>query len=410
MNITCYYGSGSDSGFAVYLDGECQADFDDIRFTEDDGETLLDYWLEDKTDSNYARFWVEISDDLGSDVTIYVYYGNESASSLSDGDATFLSFTHFDGDDLDDDWTVIDEDMGSHGVASSLLTLQSDATSHSVWFHRVLGINTTFTVPFRLRADIDGYSQSSSARKIILFGIGDCYDSGSSYHSERHQLGGNWDGASVLHQTRNNGDYEHTVLTPSPSAGTWELTTASNVSDYIENDVLRDGNDYSPTGSQYVVVGVASGFGSGTYSYIVVDWLFISKFLSPEPSHAEWGSVEGAVSYITFRFYVGGLFRVDNATMTNGTVTAYANATILELASLPQNESWVFVRFDWGTGNATSNPHNFTVPYVTNTTIWLIYRDPPLKAKTAIQFVGLAVIGGIIAFCLLIAFWRRRQD
>ncbi|PJC56727.1 hypothetical protein CO024_01470, partial [Candidatus Gracilibacteria bacterium CG_4_9_14_0_2_um_filter_38_7] len=32
-------------------DSDMQADFDDLRFTASDGETLLDYWLESKTDS-----------------------------------------------------------------------------------------------------------------------------------------------------------------------------------------------------------------------------------------------------------------------------------------------------------------------------------------------------------------------
>jgi antitoxin component of RelBE/YafQ-DinJ toxin-antitoxin module len=55
----------------VYIDydcfscnSNCQADFDDIRFTTGDGKTLLDYWLEQKTNSDYAIFWVEIPDNL----------------------------------------------------------------------------------------------------------------------------------------------------------------------------------------------------------------------------------------------------------------------------------------------------------------------------------------------------------
>jgi hypothetical protein len=46
MQIVVHYGSGTDSGKDVYLNGQCQSDFGDIRFTESDGITKLDYWFE----------------------------------------------------------------------------------------------------------------------------------------------------------------------------------------------------------------------------------------------------------------------------------------------------------------------------------------------------------------------------
>lgn len=41
---------GTDSGIDVYLGPECRSDFGDIRFTEDDGLTELDYWIEQTKD------------------------------------------------------------------------------------------------------------------------------------------------------------------------------------------------------------------------------------------------------------------------------------------------------------------------------------------------------------------------
>jgi len=77
VKIKAHYGSGTDSGEDVYLNGKCRTDFGDIRFTDDDGETELDYWMEEKVDSDYAVFWIEIADDLSSsNATIYIYYGN----------------------------------------------------------------------------------------------------------------------------------------------------------------------------------------------------------------------------------------------------------------------------------------------------------------------------------------------
>ena len=102
VKIVAYYGSGTDTGSDIYCGGNCRMDFGDIRFTDNDGITLLDYWMEKKTDSDKATFWVEIADDLSSsDATIYVYYGNLAASTTSDGDATFLFFDSYDDNSLD---------------------------------------------------------------------------------------------------------------------------------------------------------------------------------------------------------------------------------------------------------------------------------------------------------------------
>jgi len=89
------YSEGTDTGFTVYLNGRSQTDFDDIRFTADDGITLLDHWRESYTASDIATFWVEVQDTLSSDATIYIYCGHDTIGSASDGDATFDVFSDF---------------------------------------------------------------------------------------------------------------------------------------------------------------------------------------------------------------------------------------------------------------------------------------------------------------------------
>lgn len=97
VRIICHYGDDTDDGEDVYLNGHCQPDFDDIRFTDDDGVTFLDYWMEEKVNGDYAVFWVEVQDDLSSqDAKIYLYYGNDAVSSASNGADTFLLFYNFD--------------------------------------------------------------------------------------------------------------------------------------------------------------------------------------------------------------------------------------------------------------------------------------------------------------------------
>ena len=64
---------------------QCRPDFSDIRFTKNDGTTLLPYFIEEKVDRLYAYFWVLIPDDLSTNQTIYIYYGNFSATSQDNG-------------------------------------------------------------------------------------------------------------------------------------------------------------------------------------------------------------------------------------------------------------------------------------------------------------------------------------
>jgi len=79
--------------------GNHSIDFpNDIRFTDNNGTTLLDHWLESTsgaTPNRLATFWIEVADDLSSDQSICVYYGKSGASSESNGVDTFLKFDDF---------------------------------------------------------------------------------------------------------------------------------------------------------------------------------------------------------------------------------------------------------------------------------------------------------------------------
>jgi len=75
-------------------------DGSDIRFTDDDGSTLLYHWIEKWDSANQeAVIWVKVPSILASSTkTIYMYYGNSSASDASDGVNTFEFFDDFSGD------------------------------------------------------------------------------------------------------------------------------------------------------------------------------------------------------------------------------------------------------------------------------------------------------------------------
>lgn len=101
----------------VTYDADMQPDFDDLRFTNSAG-TSLDYWLETKVDNTSAIVWVEVDTIAANGNTIiYMYYGNASTSSNSNGLNTFILFDDFTADTLDPKWTV---------GGSSVYTLSND--------------------------------------------------------------------------------------------------------------------------------------------------------------------------------------------------------------------------------------------------------------------------------------------
>jgi len=114
------------SGGDVDCEGHCNDDFSDIRFGDIDNSTTLDYWIEYKSDGNWANIWVECPSDVESDSKILMFYGNSGASSASDGDATFIFFDDFDNLDA---WT--DNSDGYITATGGVCEVTNDANDNT---------------------------------------------------------------------------------------------------------------------------------------------------------------------------------------------------------------------------------------------------------------------------------------
>ena len=80
----------------VPYDGDMQVDFDDLRFTDSNGTTLLSHFIDRYTASTDADVWVEIPSLAASDTTtIYMYYNHPTASSTSSSTRTFIAADDF---------------------------------------------------------------------------------------------------------------------------------------------------------------------------------------------------------------------------------------------------------------------------------------------------------------------------
>jgi hypothetical protein len=92
ITITNSHPSDYQLKVVITYDSDMKSDFSDLRFLENEAAGELNYWIENYTADN-ATVWVRRVQASGSDSTIYVYYGNPSASSESSWENTILPYT-----------------------------------------------------------------------------------------------------------------------------------------------------------------------------------------------------------------------------------------------------------------------------------------------------------------------------
>lgn len=87
--------------------GKIQADLDDLRFTDANGN-IFPYWIEDSTGSS-VDVWIKVPMVHTTGTTVYMYYGNPSVTGLADGKKVFEYFDDFNDNSLDAAmWTEAD--------------------------------------------------------------------------------------------------------------------------------------------------------------------------------------------------------------------------------------------------------------------------------------------------------------
>uniref|UniRef100_A0A7V3J940 DUF2341 domain-containing protein n=1 Tax=candidate division CPR3 bacterium TaxID=2268181 RepID=A0A7V3J940_UNCC3 len=82
--------------------GKMQSDCDDIRIT-DQQSNLLPHWIEENNpgcNNSATKIWTKVPSLPTSGTTIYVYYGNPSATNTQSGDKVFEFFDDFNSDSL----------------------------------------------------------------------------------------------------------------------------------------------------------------------------------------------------------------------------------------------------------------------------------------------------------------------
>ncbi len=323
VRFVVHYGSGTDSGEDVYLDGNCRADFGDVRFTNVDASVLFDYWIEEKTDGADAVFWVEI-DSLPASPgfsNVYLYYGNASAVSSSNGKATFDWFDDFSFD------SSTDYEIGRHTTVwhgPSVYNPYYDPVNQRVAYDT----GDNFTGGWKVRSP-NLLIQNFAAK--VTFGVTGSYPinttngilgrwTGDSAYYGFYVAGGNYTAPALVRDAR-------TTVIAAPGGNSYhpfggiphtsELRVYGSSLEGIYNqgeadEVVLAATDSSHAGAGQVEVIIAQAAGW-------FDVFFVRKYVIPEPSHGSWGSEEGAPSYLR----VTGSATMDAGASNELTITAY---------------------------------------------------------------------------------------
>jgi hypothetical protein len=118
---------------SVSRQNEMNSDFSDLRFTANDGKTLLSYWFE-SYGPDKVNVWVKIPhiSSLGREV-FYVYWGNSSATYRGNPKETFAFYDDFD-DFTQNNYTIIGNiDALTWDTANSRLLLKRDDRQWFLW-------------------------------------------------------------------------------------------------------------------------------------------------------------------------------------------------------------------------------------------------------------------------------------
>lgn len=335
----------------VTYDADMQADFDDLRFVDGDDTTVLDHWIESKSDGYYANVWVELA-DTGSDA--YMYYGNPSATSESSITATMEWGDDFSAGSLNAAiWNQVS--TSTITFSNGIISIASTAAAY-----RGIASEETFGVGYIVRARA---SASNTANQFKYFGF---MSSDGAYSATMFAD----QNAGLSLRTRNGGSAIVTAVTAND--GNYHIlesirVDASNATGRVDATSANTTSQIS-SASLPVFIGVYTNAGGGT-STAYCDWICVRRYAATEPALA-YGSEElqeGAPPVAAF-----------TANITSGCAplsvqfndTSDCDSCTAWNWSFGGSEGW-FNTTDGGSKNAThtyTDAGSYTVKlYVTNT-------------------------------------------
>ncbi|MGC9020846.1 MAG: DUF2341 domain-containing protein [Candidatus Methanodesulfokora sp.] len=266
--------------------GKMRSDCGDIRVTNDDGITKLSYWIECGCNTANTKVWVKVpSIPAGGKKTIYVYYGNPSATSQSNITNVFIFGDDFESGNLNK-WTIYTGTTASivydSAKGSNVLKVYDTANQISP-----VAVMPSITAGFVIELDI--------AFPTATAGVAASSDAGICWYVTDNKNG-------YLQTIKNTIGYTGGEDRYKRVAGTWSVildTTVQGIGDknwhkikmeilsndwrYYIDSVLKVSGLQDTTFNQGKI-GLRPNVGTSTTYYYYYDNIFVRKFIPPEPT------------------------------------------------------------------------------------------------------------------------------
>ncbi len=262
----------------VNYDADMQSDFDDLRFTTL-GDSPISYWIEEKTDGVDETVWVKVPSITEGNTTIYLYYGNTSASSSSSGAATFEFFDDF---EVWNGWSNYGSGTVEQASYDSKYAIKKNGSCDPNGGYKLIGSSVTnYRLIVKERRDNEGSDCSTDC-----YGIEDPSYNGYSLYRVAH--------------TAASGDFGFERRTTASSGDTQSTSIPQAYNNWYITELKRDGSNFNVSlykGDDRSYIGSKSGIDSahsGPFDRVVIrggipyyiDWIALAKFDAPEPTCA----------------------------------------------------------------------------------------------------------------------------
>ncbi|CAD7771773.1 Periplasmic copper-binding protein (NosD) [Candidatus Methanoperedenaceae archaeon GB37] len=365
----------------VTYDSDMKSDFSDLRFTDSDG-SILPYWIEEYTEATSAVLWVKIP-EIPSQKTIYMHYGNPSATSESSIHDTFLF-----GDDF--------ENASLTNASINKTTYPSQQYVENGVYHIngssgeevIAEINSTqFPDDYIVEAIVRWIDSTNGS----IYLSPRYHDEDERYVSSLNETdlsikrvdSGKWSNlATESLDTNISAGINYTFITAvRKTASTNELTARAMLSDATIGQIQANDSTLEYTNLSF------SGRGNDTF-HIHIDDLRVRRYSEREPT-ASIGAEERGDEIV---YEILNASNCTLATVSNGSLLSSITARSIRLRATLKtlNASFTPVLHDWGVtwyyykseGNLTSAAYSTGENYSFSTIRW----DGSLPENTGMRF------------------------
>lgn len=347
-----------------------QSDGADLRFSTDINGASFDvsHWVESYNTGGTSTIWIKVSSiPAAGGTTVYLFYGNASATDASDGSAVFDFFDDFSGSSLDaTKWNII-LNNGTVSVSGGTLTMSRPAGNNFIQLRTVNTFNAPLRMGYRMQVlNINQHYFSSIAmgpvggtRASLGYALLNNFESalytGTPIGPPRTFTHPSSDG-DTIDDPEGNVWFTDTFSVPD---GSGFLSRQLN-SNTVETSTRYQGGTSGPIDLFGTSPALGFGFGAST----LVDYFYTRQYSATEPS-ATLGAEDGLlpVELVAFR----AVFSEANLTLTWQTVSETNNAGFEVQEQQGQHEAaWQSLGFIAGIGTTVeAQEYAYAIPQPT---------------------------------------------